>query len=187
MIKHLSGNTLFAILSGLFLCLVTLLSYYGLLQLKCVFSVQTHLLLHLIGVILFMGNMVIGPVWFLFAWYSGKRELLSFSGKLLALTDSWITIPGMYLCILNGLCLAPVFGGMHAQPWMHQSLLLLFVMWFLTPAVIWTQEKMLQSIEMEPYNSGVFKKYMFLWSLWGSLVMLPPSLIFYLMIAKQAF
>jgi len=74
-----------------------------------------------------MGNMVVGPIWFIYAYFSKDKTLLKFAGRLLELTDIYHTIPGIALTVLNGLYLASIYGGTKNQPWLFNSMILLFV------------------------------------------------------------
>jgi hypothetical protein len=68
-----------ALFNGLILLLLTLAQFWGLLQFNLLLSYQWHKILHIFGVVLFMGNMIVGPVWFLFAFYSKDKGLLKFA------------------------------------------------------------------------------------------------------------
>lgn len=180
----LTKVTKISILNGLFLLLLTLIEFFGLVKFQLLFSYNTHKLLHLIGVMLFMGNMTIGPIWFSFAYYSKSKELLNFANKLLQITDIYVTIPSIALTVINGLCLASVFGGTKNQTWLYYSVLSLFFMWFLSIPLIYLQEKLYTTIELEPDNEIKIKQYLYYWGILGTIVMIPPSIIFYLMVIK---
>ncbi|MGE0562820.1 MAG: DUF2269 family protein [Flavobacteriales bacterium] len=173
-----------SILNGLILLCLTLSEFLGLVKFDLVFSYQWHKLLHILGVILFMGNMIVGPVWFLFAYYSNDKTLLKFANRLLQLTDLYLTIPGVALTIINGLFLASVFGGTKNVPWLFYSIILLFVMWVLSIPLIYFQEKMYSTIENEPDNNAKINKLLIRWGILGTIVMIPPTIVFYLMVVK---
>ncbi|MFN0215061.1 MAG: DUF2269 family protein [Saprospiraceae bacterium] len=174
-----------ALLNGLFLAILTLFEFFGVLQFKLLFSYQWHKLLHLLGVILFMGNLIVGPVWFLFAFYSKDKGLLKFAGRLLYLTDLYLTVPGVALAVVNGLFLASVFGGTRRQPWLFYSVVLMIIMWILSIPLVYLQERLYQSIEKEPDNGLKINQLIIQWGILGTLVSIPPILIFYLMIVKS--
>ena len=180
----LTTVTKISILNGLFLILLTLMEFLGIIKFHLIFSYNIHKLLHLTGVMLFMGNMIVGPIWFSFAYYSKNKDLLNFANKLLQITDIYVTIPSMALTIINGLFLASIFGGSRNQTWTYYSVLSLFLMWILSIPLIYLQEKLYTTIELEQDNETKIKKYLYYWGLLGTIVMLPPSLIFYLMIVK---
>jgi len=174
-----------ALFNGLILLLLTLAQFWGLLQFNLLLSYQWHKILHIFGVVLFMGNMIVGPVWFLFAFYSKDKGLLKFAARLLKLTDLYLTVPGIALAVINGLFLASVFGGTRHQPWLFYSIILMVTMWALSVPLILLQEKMYDAIENDADNEVKINKLMTNWGILGTLVTIPPTLIFYLMVAKQ--
>lgn len=173
-----------ALFNGLLLLALTLSEFTGLLSFPLILSYQWHKILHLIGVMLFMGNMIVGPVWFSYAYYSGNPVLLRFAARLLGLTDVYLTIPGIALTIINGLFLATALGGSRLLPWLYWSIILLLLMWAISIPVIFIQEKMYREIDAEKPNEERLKRLLNQWAVWGTLVTIPPSIIFYLMVAK---
>lgn len=175
--------TKISILNGLILLCLTLSEFFGLIKFDLLLSYHWHKILHIIGVVLFMGNMIVGPIWFMYAYFSKDKTLLKFAGKLLELTDIYLTVPGIALTVLNGLCLASVYGGTKHQPWLFYSIILLFVMWALSIPLIYLQDKMYQSLDKDSDITRI-TTFIIRWGIWGTLVMIPPSVIFYLMIVK---
>lgn len=176
--------TKLSIINGLILLFLTLLEFYGGVKFPLMLSYEWHKILHITGVVLFMGNMIAGPVWFSYAYLSGNKELLKFAGRLLELTDIYLTIPGIALTVLNGLCLASAFGGTRMQPWLFYSIVLLITMWVLSIPLIYLQEKLYSLIDMNPEERNSINRLVIIWGTLGSIVMIPPSIIFYLMVAK---
>ena len=181
----LTNITKVAIINGIILLCLTLAEFFGLFKFNLLLSYKWHKILHIFGVILFMGNMIVGPVWFLFAYYSKDKTLLKFASKLLQLTDLYLTIPGAALTVINGLFLASVYGGSENVPWLFYSIISLLVMWALSIPLIYLQEKMYSTIENEPDNEEKINKYLIRWGILGTVVMIPPTIVFYLMIVKS--
>ncbi len=179
----LTTVTKFSLLNGLILLLLTLTEHFGIIKYNLIFSYNTHKLLHIFGVIIFMGNMIVGPIWFLFAFYSKDKNLLKFANKLLQLTDIYLTIPGSFITITNGLFLASVFGGSSSLPWLQYTIFLLLIMWALSIPLIYFQEKLYQAIENND-NEIITNKYLVIWGILGTIVTIPPTIVFILMIFK---
>ncbi|MCC6274891.1 MAG: DUF2269 family protein [Leptospiraceae bacterium] len=177
-------ESIISIGNGILLIAVFVLALSDTIRFPLIFSYTWHKILHILGTVLFFGNMVSGPVWVSYAFFSKDPKIIDFSFKLLRITDVSLTITGLDLLILNGLCLSSVFGGLKAQAWIYHSVILMFVMWGLSIPVIFIQEKLYQAHEEGGNSSPQFKKYLVLWSIFGTLVTIPPSIIFYLMIAK---
>ncbi len=174
----------FSILNGLILMCLTLAEFLGLMKFEPVLSLQWHKVLHIAGVILFIGNMTVGPVWFMFAYYSRDKALLRFACRLLELTDLLITMPGLALTVLNGLCLASVLGGSRSQPWLFQSDMLLFLMWGLSFPLIFLQNRLFRAVEQDGTSDRKIDLLIIYWGILGTIVMIPPLIIFYLMVVK---
>lgn len=180
----MSTSSKISILNGLILLLITLADFTGIVHFELLLSYQWHKLLHILGVIIFMGNMIVGPVWFSYAFYSKDAHVLKFAAKLLQQTDLYLTIPGVALTVLNGLCLSSVYGGSQSQPWLLHSIYLILTMWVLSVPLVFLQEKLFLTIETEAQNEAKINRLLIRWSILGSLVMIPPSIIFYWMVVK---
>ncbi|HRG65460.1 MAG TPA: DUF2269 family protein [Saprospiraceae bacterium] len=180
----MSTSSKISILNGLILLLITLADFTGIVHFELLISYQWHKLLHILGVVIFMGNMIVGPVWFSYAFYSKDAHVLKFAAKLLQQTDLYLTIPGVALTVLNGLCLSSVYGGSQSQPWLLHSIYLILTMWVLSVPLVFLQEKLFLTIETEAQNEAKINRLLIRWSILGSLVMIPPSIIFYWMVVK---
>jgi uncharacterized membrane protein len=142
-----------------------------------------HKALHLAGLLLFGGNLVVGPLWLAFAWASGDRELLAFAARSLAAADIWLTTPGVQLALWNGLFASQAFGGIRAQPWLAETAaLMVFVSLLSCTVVLYWQERMISACEarQDPGRS------LWWWGLWGTALSLPLGWVFWLMISKRA-
>lgn len=177
----ISKYTWISICNGLILLLLTISEFSGWLKFGLLFSYQWHKVLHLAGVVMMMGNMITSAVWFSYAYYSPDKTLLKFAVRLLQITDVYLTLPGVALAVLNGLVLASAFGGTRQLPWLFYSVILLLVMWALSIPVLYIQEKIYKAVD-----KGLdVNKLIVQWGIWGTLVMVPPVIIFYWMVIKS--
>jgi uncharacterized membrane protein len=111
---------------------------------------NAHKALHILGVILVVGNLVVGPLWVVLAWRKKDRKLLAWAARTLALADLVFTTPGVQLTLWNGLAMASIHGGVRAQAWLHQTALLLFAVVLLSPTVVlYYQERFVALAEAE--------------------------------------
>lgn len=62
-------------------------------------SYPLHKYLHILGVVVFMGNMIVGPLWLAMAWYADDPKQLALAAKALALADIYLTAPGVQLAV----------------------------------------------------------------------------------------
>ncbi|MBI5512841.1 MAG: DUF2269 family protein [Deltaproteobacteria bacterium] len=149
------------------------------------FSYNTHKALHILGVILLVGNMVVGPLWVILAWRSHNPKLLAWASRTLALADIAFTVPGAQLALWNGLAMAGIHGGVRAQAWLHQAVLLLFGIMVLSPtAILYYQERFIALAEAEAPEEE-FTRAFLRWSFWGTLVFVPFGLVFYMMVVRR--
>ncbi len=144
-----------------------------------------HKFLHVLGVVTFMGNLIAGPLWVWFAWYEDDGRHFAFATRMLAAADIYLTMPGVQLTGWNGLWLAPTFGGVQANPWLVQSMVLLTVSSiFATVFVLPPQERLVAAAQVG--DRDLAWRMLVRWSVVGTVVMLPFSVVAWLMVAKVA-
>lgn len=170
--------------NSILLISLIVLDLSGIFKLTPFLPYTWHKLLHITGVVLFFGNMIAGPVWLLYGLFSRNLEIAKFSLKLLFITDVALTIPGIDLTIINGLMMANFLGGVYAQPWVLNSIYLLFAMWALTIPLEIYQDKLNRLINSDNYNYESMKKIIYVWSAWGMALMIPPTIVVYYMFFK---
>lgn len=153
------------------------------------YSREWHKLMHVLGAILFIGNIVTAAVWMTLARFSQQVKVIHFAAKGVNLADVLFTIPGIILIALNGTFLAPGVGGGNVlgASWVAAALLL-----FILSGIVWGgfllryQSQLVQlSASGEQLSSefaSVFKK----WSIWGVVATILPILSLILMIFKPA-
>jgi uncharacterized membrane protein len=143
-----------------------------------------HKWLHVAGVVLFMGNLVSGPLWVAYAWWQEERAHLRFAVRTLAAADVWLTGPGLLLTVWNGVCLAAVLGGVRQQPWLVESMAwLVGTSVFSMALVLPWQERLLAAVEAG--DEAATRRALVWWSVYGSASGLPLGVVTWLMVAKQ--
>ncbi len=96
------------------------------------FGHSWNLLMHQVGAILFMGNVVIGAVWMSLARRSRDADALRFAARGVILTDAMFTFPGSLLLLLNGGILGTPYFQSGAR-WLFISIAL-----FMVSGILWT-------------------------------------------------
>jgi uncharacterized membrane protein len=144
-----------------------------------------HKMLHIFGVILFVGNISVGPLWLLVAYFRRDGAAMRYVVEVLSMADIVFTVPGVQLALWNGLAMAGVFPDLRQQPWLYQSLLLLISLSLLGPTVVLYYQEKLVRLSRSGVIDGAFRSTLYWWSAWGMLLFIPIGLIFYLMISKQ--
>jgi uncharacterized membrane protein len=144
-------------------------------------------LIHIIGVIMFMGNITIGPFWKMHAERTKdpKKIADTFDGIIRA--DRLFTMPGAGIIILFGLGTAGAGGyDIISVPWIFWSLILIIISGAAFMAkVVPIQKKILALARDE--NQFDWEKYRSLakqWDIWGSVATLTPYVALVLMVVK---
>lgn len=84
----------------------------------------------------------------------------------------------------NGLWAAQTFGGLRAQPWLTEAVLATVVTSVVScTVVLWSQERLVAAAERD---GALPTATLAVWSVFGTLVSLPLSWAFWLMVSKSA-
>lgn len=141
-------------------------------------------LMHLLGAILFMGNIVVTVVWMSLARRSGDGGALRLAARGVALTDVIFTLPGALLLLLNGGILGTPYFKV-GEPWLIVSLVL-----FVLSGVLWLsvlvpiQKRLLRVAVGSGDNVAESEQLIRDWFRWGGLVTLMPLVSLVLMVYK---
>ena len=97
-------------------------------------SSQTWLLLHVLGVVLFLGNIVVTALWKQLGDRTRSPQVVAHAQRLVNVTDAVFTLPGVVLILVSGHVLAADrYGGVFGGPaWLVWGWSL-----FLASGVIW--------------------------------------------------
>ena len=180
----MSKASIISLVNTSLLVVLIILAQHQLFFSDMIWSYQTHKVLHLIGVCMFIGNVFVGPIWLLKALQSKNRETIKFAFSMLLFTDIVITVPGIDLTVINGLFLSSVLGGVNAQPWLQHSIMALFALWVLVLPILLIQDKMQKLALSGDTGSMSFKKIFLLWVITGGLSLIPVAYILILMVFK---
>jgi len=144
--------------------------------------------LHILGVVLFLGNIIISAVWRLLAQRANDKAIHKFSIKLIQSTDYLFTVPGVVLIAVTGHMLASGLGGIGAHGWIYHSYALLSV-----SALIWVaglfpiQRKQMRLIDESHSLKEAGIRYKTLnkwWSVLGIIATVLPLIALYLMVVR---
>lgn len=88
---------------------------------------------HILGVVLLVGNVTVSAVWKVFADLSRQDDVIRFAQRLVTITDWWLTVPGVLLTIVGGVGSAMSTGRPVFQAgWLRTSEVL-----FTLSGIIW--------------------------------------------------
>lgn len=181
----MSKATVLSLINTILLIGFILCAYSGVLDFTPVLPYQWHKLLHIVGAILFLGNVIIGPLWVSLAILSKEHNIIRFSFKMLVLTDIFITLPAMILIVINGLFMSSIYGDFSTNPaWLIHSIYSLFALWIFVIPILFIQDKMQKLIDINQSQTPLFKKLTVWWITIGAISFMPLITICYLMIMK---
>ena len=148
-----------------------------------------HKLLHIVGAVLFMGNIIVTAVWLVLAEQTRNTATLHFAAKAVNWADVFFTAPGILLLLANGQILAQAAWGGLSASW----IILAFGL-FILSGIVWVgflirlQHRLIQ-VSALPAASGAPLPHAFFhtlhaWYIAGSVATLSPVLSLVLMVVK---
>lgn len=147
--------------------------------------------LHVLGVVLFLGNIVISAMWKLRADRTGNPAVMAYAQRLVVRTDKLFTLPGFLLVLLTGFALVTAAGWGFSGPgigWLHAG-----ITGFVVSGILWgavlvpVQKKQLRMAEAFADGGEVPDEYRALtkkWAMFGGIATLLPILVLILMVYK---
>lgn len=148
-------------------------------------------LLHIISVILFLGNILTGLFWAAHATRSRDFRLIAATFDGIIRSDRWFTIPGVFGIIISGVAAA-----------MMANLPLLRTGWILWPLILFAISGIVFGVWVAPLQGKIarlasngdssehsfetYKKLYRRWELWGLAALLTPFAAAAIMVLKPA-
>lgn len=146
-------------------------------------------LLHILGVIMFVGNILTAALWKRRADASGNLHVIAHAQRAVMFADYIFTLPGVALILITGIWMVDVSGrNIFQTGWLMTALILLIV-----SALIWLLELMpvqrrLIHVAEEAARAGehdpIFKELTLRWTIYGIIATLLPLINLYLMVFK---
>lgn len=146
--------------------------------------------MHLLGAVLFLGNIVVTAAWASLGRKSRDPEAVRFMVRGIVLTDAVFTFPGVLLLALNGGMLGTAWFQAGA-PWIIVSVILFALTGILWGAVLVpVQKRLVKVVDAMPRGGPIPAEYdalMAKWFRFGGIATLLPLVTFFLMVFKPAF
>lgn len=151
-------------------------------------SHEAWLALHIVGIVLFLGNILVTAVWKLLADRTRDAAVVAYAQRLVLTTDVAFTATGVVLILVSGQVMAEDFGGVFGPTW-----LTLGFAFFIASGVIWLT--VLIPIQLKQwqlsreFRSGdeIPARYWRLstaWAAFGAIATVLPFINVYLMVFK---
>lgn len=80
-----------------------------------------HLLLHVLGAVISLGNFVAGAFWLAFTGKTGAKASYPFVSAAIQWADVILSAPGVLLLLYNGGVIVGTFGGVNGAGWLRTS------------------------------------------------------------------
>ena len=146
-------------------------------------------LIHIIAVIIFLGNISTGLFWMRIADKTNNFSIISFTMKGIITSDKWFTIPGVIIITAGGFG-AAIGGGLPLirTGWIFWSIVL-----FSLSGIIFTtklaplQKKIFQltgNAETARSSHDLYQASLKQWEMWGFIALLTPLMAVVMMVLK---
>jgi uncharacterized membrane protein len=152
-------------------------------------SHQAYLLLHILGIILFAGNVIVSATWVAVARKTGDRAVLFCASRAVTRGDWLLSLPGLLLILVPGIMAVEAWGGFGRTSWAEMALAV-----FVLICVIWIfllhryRRRMLhltrEAAELRIGLSNEFGAVAKRWSIWNGIVTILLLYSLYLMVFK---
>lgn len=151
-------------------------------------SLTTLKAIHLLGAVLFLGNIIVTAFWKTLADRSGELAVIRFAVKATNWADVVFTLGGIVLLAAAGHMMAPAFGGVAGSFWLKTAYALFVatgVLWLtvLIP-VQWKQARLLNALPAGAAVPAAYRGLARVWAVAGSMATLMPLAAAWLMVAK---
>ena len=144
-------------------------------------------LLHVLGVILFLGNIIVGLFWMHIAVKTDDAKILGHTLKGIITADVFFTIPGVIIVAATGIMTAMVgHYPIMKTGWVVWPMTLFVVsgivfLFFVAPL----QKKMYTLVSSsETFDQTEFRSMYLSWKIWGSIALLLPMAAAVMMVLK---
>jgi uncharacterized membrane protein len=146
-------------------------------------------LMHLLGVVLLLGNIIVTAAWKLAADRHGKPAVVAFAQRMVTLTDVAFTLPGVVLTLVGAHGMGWLGGFSLWQPgwlaWGHSLFIVSGVIWLgvLVPTQV-QQGRLAASFATSPAIPARYWQLNRRWIVWGVAATVLPVINMGLMILK---
>lgn len=151
-------------------------------------SNDTWLVLHILGVVIFLGNITVTAVWKVLADGTRNPAVVAYAQRLVTVTDISFTATGAGLIAVSGAMMADRFGGVDGADWLTLGVAL-----FIASGVIWVTTQIPIQVAQARLarrfagEGAIPERYWRLATLWyavGAIAIALPLVNVYVMVVK---
>ena len=148
---------------------------------------DTVKVLHVLSACLFLGNVIVSGTWAFLAERTRNFEVISFSNRLVLITDVMFTLTGALLVVYTGSLMSQRYAGAPAasQEWITWSYMMFGLsglIWALILVPIQLRQRVL--LKRSQAITPEYLKLSRIWQISGAIATIVPLPIVYLMIVK---
>ncbi|MFX3633197.1 MAG: DUF2269 family protein [Candidatus Pristimantibacillus sp.] len=147
------------------------------------------LTLHLIGVLLMVGNIIMAAFWKIRADLTKNPLIIHHAAKNVMIADYSFTIPGLILIIISGAVMAGKSGvSLLGLNWLTLSLILFAITGLIWLAILIPMQFRMIRFSADSVKTGVisaeYRRASRQWAIYGVMATILPIVILYLMVMK---
>jgi uncharacterized membrane protein len=151
--------------------------------------VNLWLTLHLIGVLLMVGNIITAAFWKIRADLTRNPFVIHHAAKNVMIADYSFTIPGLVLIIISGAEMAGMYGvSLLGLNWLTLSLILFAITGFIWLAILIPLQLRMIRFSADIVKTGAisaeYRRTSRQWAIYGVAATFLPIVILYLMVMK---
>jgi len=145
--------------------------------------------LHILAVVLFLGNIITGIFWKAHGDRTGDPRIMAHTLDGIIRSDRWFTIPGVLLIIVFGIW-AAVYAGLPilGTRWILSSLILFGISGLAFMGQVAPLQRRLQALALEGagghWDPIAYRRLSRRWEFWGAVALLTPLAALVLMVFK---
>ena len=149
-------------------------------------------LLHIFGVVLFLGNAITAVLWKSVADRSNDARVIAYALDGIIAADRYFTGPGVGLIVVTGISLVLSSGySFLGTTWIWQSLVLFAISGAVFMTVLAPLQRRMRDVAVlgarGNFDRVLYQRLSRQWAIWGSLATLTPLAALGLMVLKPTF
>lgn len=147
--------------------------------------------IHLLAVVLFLGNIIIGVFWKMHGDLSGDPRIIAHTMDGIIRADRWFTIPGALLLVVVGFATAGTGHISMRSSWIVWSIILVVVSALAFMIKLGPLQRRMLAVARDGADTGsldiaAYARLSRSWTLWGVIATLAPLIAVVLMVFKPA-
>ena len=147
-------------------------------------------LIHLVAVVIFLGNIITGLFWMNIAVKTKDLRIINFVMKGIIRADRYFTIPGVIIITTGGF-LAAIYGHFPILKtgWIFWAIIMFSISGLAFAFKVVPLQKKIYNFSLNKEISAdfdwkIFNKVYFQWDMWGLIALLTPLAAFVMMVLK---